>query len=142
VRTWMLLAYKIPNKPTSSRVFVWRKVRKLGAILLHDSLWVLPATTRTREQLRWLANEIVELKGDATVWESQLTMGIDEEKLIARFTEALEAEYRQILARLKDKDRDLAALSRQYQQTKMQDYFNSELGRRVRDALATNGGKK
>jgi len=138
----MLLAYKIPNKPTSSRVFVWRKVRKLGAILLHDSLWVLPATTRTREQLRWLANEIVELKGDATVWESRLTMGIDEEKLIASFTEALEAEYRQILARLKDKDRDLAALSRQYQQAKMQDYFDSELGRRVRDALAANGGKK
>src|SRR5882672_6873760 len=123
VRNWMLLVYKVPNAPTSGRVFVWRKLKKLGAILLHDSVWVLPATPRTREQLRWLANEITELKGEATVWESRLTLGIDEEKLIGQFTEAVELEYREILAGLKKKIRDLAALSRQYQQAKMQDYF-------------------
>ena len=138
----MLLVYKVPNKPTSGRVFVWRKIKKLGAILLHDSVWVLPATRRTREQLRWLANEIVELDGQATVWESLLTMGIDEEKLIAQFTEAVDTQYAAILAGLKTKNRDLAALSRQYQQAKAQDYFSSELGRRVRDALAANGGTK
>jgi hypothetical protein len=138
----MMLVYKVPNEPTSARVFVWRKLKKLGAILLHDSVWVLPATSRTREQLRWLANEISELNGDATVWQSLLTLGIDEEKLIGQFTDTVETEYRKILAGLKEKDRDLAALSRQYQQAKMQDYFNSELGRRVRDALAANGGKK
>jgi len=138
----MLLVYKIPKDPTSGRVFVWRKLKKLGAILLHDSVWVLPATPRTREQLRWLANEVSELKGDATVWESQLTLGIDEDKLIAQFTAAVETEYREILGGLKAKDRDLAALSRHYQQAKTQDYFNSDLGRRVRDALAANGGKK
>ncbi|HEV8379523.1 MAG TPA: Chromate resistance protein ChrB [Tepidisphaeraceae bacterium] len=138
----MLLVYKVPNEPTSARVFVWRKLKKLGAILLHDSVWVLPATSRTREQLRWLANEISELNGEATVWESLLTLGIDQEKLIGQFIDAVEIEYRKILAGLKQKDRDLAALSRQYQQAKMQDYFNSELGRRVRDALAANGGKK
>ncbi|HEV8606969.1 MAG TPA: Chromate resistance protein ChrB [Tepidisphaeraceae bacterium] len=142
MRTWMLLVYKVPNEPTSGRVFVWRKVRKLGAILLHDSVWVLPATPRTREQLRWLANEITELNGEATVWESRLTLGIDEEKLIGQFTEAVDVEYSRILAGLKRKDRDLAALSRQYQQARAQDYFDSEMGRRVRDALAANGGKK
>ncbi len=142
MRTWMLLVYKVPNEPTSGRVFVWRKIKKLGAILLHDSVWVLPATRRTREQLRWLANEIVELDGQATLWESQLILGVDEEKLIAQFNEAVEAQYVQILAALKKKNRDLAALSRQYQQARTQDYFDSKLGQRVRDALAANGGKK
>src|SRR2546421_2328025 len=141
-RTWMLLVYKIPNQPTSGRVFAWRKLKKLGALLLHDSVWVLPATPRTREQLRWLANEIVELDGQATLWESQLILGVDEEKLIAQFTEAVDAEYAAILAGLKSKKCDLAALSRQYQQARTQDYFDSKLGRRVRDALAANGGKK
>src|SRR5262245_21904112 len=139
VRSWMLLVYKVPNEPTSGRVFVWRKLKKLGAILLHDSVWVLPATPRTREQIRWLANEISELNGDATLWESQLILGADEEKLIAEFTELVDREYRKILASLKKKGRDLAALSRQYQQVKAQDYFNSALGRRVHDALAANG---
>ncbi len=138
----MLLVYKVPNKPTSGRVFVWRKIKKLGAILLHDSVWVLPATRRTREQLRWLANEIVELDGQATVWESSLLMGIDEEKLLAQFTDAVDNQYAAILAGLKSKNRDLAALSRQYQQARTQDYFDSKLGHRVRDALAANGGKK
>lgn len=142
MRTWMLLVYKVPKEPTSGRVFVWRKLKKLGAILLHDSVWVLPATPRTREQLRWLANEITELNGDATVWESQLTLGIDEEKLVAQFTTAVESQYREILRGLKAKNRDLTALSRQYQQAKTQDYFNSDLGQRVREALAANGGKK
>ena len=30
VRTWMLLVYNVPNKPTSSRLYVWRKLKKLG----------------------------------------------------------------------------------------------------------------
>jgi len=142
VRTWILLTYKIPNEPTSGRVFVWRKLKKLGAMLLHDSIWILPATSRIREQLRWLADEIAELKGEAIVWESQATFGINEDKLIAQFTSAIDIEYREILADLKRKNRDVAALSRRYQQIKAQDYFNSPLGRRVHDALAANGDKK
>jgi hypothetical protein len=143
VRTWMLLVYKVPNEPTAGRVFVWRKLKKLGAVLLHDSVWVLPATPRTREQLRWLASEIVELDGEATVWESRLTLGVDEDKFVAQFTEAVDTQYREILAGLKARDGDLAALSRKYQQVQSQDYFNSDVGRRVRDALAAaDGGSK
>jgi hypothetical protein len=143
VRTWMLLVYKVPNEPTSGRVFVWRKLKRLGAVLLHDAVWVLPAAPRTREQLRWLASEITELDGEATVWESQLAQAADEEKLVARFGEAVEGQYREILAGLKEKGRDLAALSRKYQQVQALDYFNSDTGRRVRDALAAaDGGPK
>ena len=139
----MMLVYKVPNEPTSGRVFVWRKLKKLGAALLHDSVWVLPATPRTREQLRWLASEIVELDGEATVWESRLSLGADEEKLVARFADPVDGQYREILAGLKAKDRDLAALSRKYQQVQAQDYFNSDVGRRVRAALAeADGGSK
>jgi hypothetical protein len=143
VRTWMLLVYKVPNEPTSGRVFVWRKLKKLGAILLHDSVWVLPAAPRTKEQLRWLASEIVELDGEATVWESRLTLDVDEEKLVSRFDDAVDRQYREMLAGLRTKDRDLAALSRKYQQVRSQDYFNSEVGKRVREALAVaDGGSK
>jgi hypothetical protein len=140
VRRWMLLVYKVPNEPTSGRVFVWRKLKKLSAFLLHDSVWVLPATPRTREQLRWLASEVRELGGEATVWESQLTLGADEDELVGRFTEAVDAQYREILTALKAKDRDLPALSRKYVQAHAQDYFSSELGSRVREALADADG--
>ena len=52
---WLLLLYKVPPEPTAHRVSVWRKLKRLGAILLHDSVWVLPPSTRTIEELRWLA---------------------------------------------------------------------------------------
>jgi hypothetical protein len=139
----MLLVYNLPNKPTAGRVFVWRKLKQLGAMLLHDAVWVLPATPHTREQFRWLASEIEELKGDATVWECQQTLEADEERLVAQFARAVDLAYRQILAALKRKNRDLAAISRRYQQLQTQDHFKSELGQRVRQALlvAKGGGK-
>src|SRR5438067_1674325 len=107
----MLLVYKVPNDPTSGRVFVWRKLKKLGAILLHDAVWVLPASPHTREQLRWLASEISELNGDATVWEARQALVADEDELVARFEQAVEGPYRELLAELKRKDRDLPVLS-------------------------------
>src|SRR5438094_647028 len=131
----MLLVYNVPNKPTSSRLFVWRKLKRLGAVLLHDAVWVLPATQHTREQLRWLASEIAELQGQASVWECRQSLSADEEKLIGRFGETVAASYRQLLADLKRKNHDLAAISRRYQQVRAQDYFNSRLGQRVREAL-------
>jgi len=142
LHAWILLVYKVPNEPTAGRVYVWRKLKKLGAVLLHDAVWVLPATPHTREQLRWLAAEIEEMNGEATVWESRLTNG-QEDKIVDQFTAALAPTYREILAALKMKSVDLPALSRQYQQVNTQDYFDSELGRRVREALiAAKGGPK
>ncbi len=58
---WVLLVYKIPREPTASRATVWRKLKRLGALLLHDAVWVLPATAWTREQFQWLTVEVGEL---------------------------------------------------------------------------------
>jgi len=142
LRNWILLIYKIPNEPSAGRVFAWRKLKKLGAVLLHDAVWVLPSTPQTREHFRWLAAEIVELNGESSVWEARLTAG-DEQELINQFSAAVEPAYRQIMAEMKNKNRDLAALSRRYQQVRAQDYFGSELGRQVREAfIAAKGDSK
>jgi hypothetical protein len=142
VRDWILLVYRVPNEPSAGRVFVWRKLKKLGAMLMHDAVWVLPSTPQTREHFRWLAAEIGELKGDATVWEARLAAG-DEERLVEQFNAAVEPAYREILADLKSKNADLQAISRRYQQVKSQDYFDAELGRQVRERLiAAKGGSR
>ena len=142
MRNWILLIYKIPNEPSAGRVFVWRKLKKLGAMLLHDAVWVLPATPQTKEHFRWLAAEIAELDGEATVWESRLATG-DEDQLAEQFSAAVEPAYREIMSAMKAKDADLAALSRRYQQVRAQDYFDSELGQRLREAfIAAKGGPK
>ena len=57
MQSWVFLLYNLPPEPSAPRVHVWRKLKRLGAILLHDAVWVLPATPSTIEQLQWLAQE-------------------------------------------------------------------------------------
>src|SRR5258706_5629401 len=138
-RSWLLLVYKVPPEPTARRVYVWRKLKRLGAILLHDAVWVLPPTPYTREQLQWLSTEITEMSGEALLWEAHL-LSSQEESLVQQFTVQVEAIYTEILTALNEPDADLTALSRQYQQVKKTDYFGSPLETHVRQALVTATG--
>ncbi len=140
VKQWLMLIHKIPREPTAGRVYVWRKLKQLGAVLLQDSIWVLPATSATQEQLQWLAAEIVELGGEATLWRSELAFAGQDKTIVAQFASQIEAPYREILKSLKRKKPDLAALSRKYQQVLCRDYFHSELGKKVRRALLVAQG--
>lgn len=137
---WLLLVYRIPREPTASRVFVWRKLKQLGAIPLQDAAWVLPQSPRTKEQFQWLAAEISELKGEALLWEAEQLYATDSDSLRRQFLEPVEAEYREILLALKKKNRDLAALSKRFQEAKTRDYFASDLGPKVRDKLLAASG--
>jgi DNA-binding transcriptional regulator PaaX len=139
--TWVLLVYKVPREPTALRATVWRRLKRLGALLIHDAVWVLPATPWTREQFQWLAVEIGELGGEVQLWEARLLLNGQEDTLVQQFLEKVEAMYRDILAELEQADADLVALSRKYQQARAQDYFQSALGQQVRDRLlAARGG--
>jgi len=141
VQSWLLLAYKVPRDPTVNRVTIWRKLKRIGAVLLNDAAWVLPATPSTTEQFQWLATEIKEMGGDSTLWQAQLLDGQGQE-LIQRFHAQVDVPYRNILTALKRKRPDLAAISRQYHQIQAKDYFRNELGKQVFEALAKHRGKQ
>ena len=133
--TWVLLTYRIAREPSAGRVAIWRKLKRLGAILVHDSVWVLPASRRTAEQFQWLASEIHELGGDAWFWRASLSPDDREQTLVALFQEQADAAYAEILTALDSAAPDLAALSRRYQQIRAVDYFDSLLGAQVRARL-------
>ena len=75
-RTWLLLTYKVPRDPTAGRVAVWRKLKQLAALALQDAVRILPANPQTREQFQWLAAEIEELGGEATLWDPDCSMPV------------------------------------------------------------------
>lgn len=137
---WVLLVYKIPREPTASRAQVWRKLKRLGALLLHDAVWVLPATPWTREQFQWLTVEIGELEGEAYLWESHMLMSGQADALVQQFQTRVDSAYQEILDELEQEDADLVALSRTYQQVRAQDYFHSEVGIHVRERLMSARG--
>src|SRR5919198_5776750 len=114
--SWVALVYKIPREPAAGRVYVWRKLKRLGALLLHDAVWLLPETPWTREQFQWLAVEIRELGGEALVWESRMVLPGQDDALVQQFLVEVDEAYRAVLAALQQADADLPALARQYQQ--------------------------
>ena len=132
---WLLLVYKVSPTPSANRVYVWRKLKQLGAVLLHDAVWVLPATERTAEQFQWLAAEITEMQGDAMLWEGELKNRLQEDRLVQQFMTQVDKEYESLLAELQRANPDLNGISRQYQQVKLREHFPSTLGEQVRNAL-------
>jgi len=142
MRHWLLLHYTLPSSPSARRVYIWRKLRRLGAILLNESVWVLPDTPRTAEQFQWLSVEILELKGDAYLWRSDSFFEGQENSLVEKFTKQTDKSYEVLLKRINGKNPDLAELSRQYQQIANGDYFHSRLGKQAVEKLISLRGEK
>lgn len=93
MNSWLLFLYKVPHEPSSYRVQVWRRLKRLGALLLHDSVWALPETPRSLEQFQLLAVEIAELGGNSLLWEARLAVAKQDEALIQELLARLEPAY-------------------------------------------------
>ena len=140
--TWLLLHYKLPNKPSALRVYIWRKLKRLGAVLLHDTVWVLPDSPRTAEQVQWLTAEIQEMGGEAYSWRANTILGQDDESITQQFNEQVDVVYSDLLKKLEKARPDLQEISRQYQLVASQDFFHSKLGLLVREKLMSRRGEK
>src|SRR5207253_10981481 len=95
---WVLLAYRIPREPSTPRINVWRKLRRLGVVQLVDGLVALPADSRTKEQLEWLAEEVLDAGGEATVWTGRPGSLADERRLASKMAAAIAEDYRAVIA--------------------------------------------
>lgn len=95
---WVLLSYRLPREPSTPRITVWRKLKRLGVAQISDGLVALPADARTREHLDWIAEEITDADGAATVWLGQPTSRQQERQLAETMAYARAAEYRAVHA--------------------------------------------
>jgi hypothetical protein len=134
-RAWLVLHYQLPREPSAPRVSTWRKLKKLGAVLVNETFWVLPENNRTREQFRWLAASILEYGGQVSVFSGSSVLVGQDEMLKQLFLELIEPAYQEILKSLEQNEPDLLALSRQFQTVLLQDHLKSALGKQVKAAL-------
>lgn len=139
---WVLLAYRIPREPSTPRISVWRKLRQLGVGQLVDGLVALPADARNRERLEWIADEVMEAGGQASVWVAHPTTVAQERDLVAQMTKAIASEYAALSESVRDvssggglQRRTVARLRREAQRIKNRDYFSAPAGDEARAAL-------
>lgn len=135
-QSWVMLIYTMPREPAAPRVAVWRKLKKLAALRLHDAAWVVPARPGLLEQMRWLAAEIREGQGEAFVWHAQSDDLDRSRNLVEQFTAQSEAAYGAILMALDQPNADYTELARRYRQARATDYFHAPSGETVRARLA------
>lgn len=100
LQSWLLFLYKVPHEPSSYRVYVWRKLKRIGALLLHDSAWALPMSSRSLAQFQELAAEIAKLGGDSLLWEARLAVGIQDEALVGALLAQLEPAIDEVPAKV------------------------------------------
>jgi len=149
---WLLLIHQIPPKPDYFRVKIWRRLQRLGAVAIKNSVYVLPKNEQTQEDFQWVLREIVEGGGDATLCEARFVDGLSDGEVEGLFQTARSADYDEIavearrLAEIsapksKTKDDrsaqiepDLAKLKRRLAEIVAIDFFGGR-GREVVDGL-------
>jgi len=93
---WLLLIHQIPPTPNYLRVKIGRRLQRIGAVALKNSVYILPRSDATLEDFQWVRREIVTDGGEATLCEARLVDGLTDEQAEALFHKARDADYAEL----------------------------------------------
>jgi hypothetical protein len=152
--SWLLLLFSLPTNRNTERVAVWRRLKKMGAVQIKTSTYLLPDTPAQYEQFQWLAQQIRDYGGDSTLVRAQEIEGLSKEKAIAIFNDARAKDYGELrktlqsfIARRKKMEKgdaisELERLTRQFREVRAVDFFDSPRGHDVAMLLRRAAGPK
>lgn len=90
---WLLLFHQIPPTPAYLRVKIGRRLNRIGALTLKNTVYVLPCNDGTLEDLQWVRREVTENGGDATLVEARFVDGLTDAEVERRFQDARDQDY-------------------------------------------------
>lgn len=153
---WLFLVHQVHTSNSRERVKVWRAIRKTGALLYRNSVYILPFNKERLEDFQWVCQQINDSQGEASVFVSNAQTKSEDLEIQKLFQKATAEEYASFLAtaeklhkRMKLASRRKATSnrlrktfwkeSRQLQETLEQirktDFFSKKPPRRVQQAL-------
>lgn len=145
-RKWLMLSYKVPSEPSRKRVYVWRKLKELGAVYLQQGVGILPESSGYRQNLEVLREEIKSMEGECTLAELSFLTLSDEEDIIQEFEKLRNEEYAELIeqcegiifeleretqrgkytfAEIEENEEDLTKILRWIEKIKTRDFFNA-----------------
>lgn len=155
MREWLLFFYTVPAKPVGSRMRVWRKLTRIGAVQLKGTVYLLPASDEHRELLQWLVGETVSAGGEAGFVLTERIDPYEDGELRELFNRQRTEEYAKVARELDSFSRRLASFrkgTRQmpletlhkqfqkirggFQEIRGVDFFDSPAGRKLEARLA------
>lgn len=107
-KPWLLLIHNLPPKPDYFRVKIWRRLQRIGAVAIKNSVYVMPRSDQALEDLQWTLREITEGRGEASICEADFVDGLANDQVEALFKAARDADY----AAIAEEARELVGGSR------------------------------
>ena len=159
-RRWLLFIYRVPQDPPGRRTYVWRQLKQLGAVYLQQAAAILPERPELRAGLEQLASRVGEFGGEVSLLETTTPTAAWEQGALARFNEARDAEYAELIenverfedeiarerrkdrfrfAQLEDIEAEWEKLQRWYERVQGRDFF--EAPGRAKAAAALERGQ-
>ena len=147
---WVFLVYRLPRDPSTPRIALWRRLRRLGVVQVADGVVALPLDARTKEQLEWAADEVVEADGEASLWIAEAGSAAQERALAERMAAAVAKEYVEVITAAEAaarqsptaRRRSLQRLRREMRAISSRDFFPPPEAAMARRAVEGLGGAR
>ena len=94
---WLLLIHQLPPKPNALRVKIWRRLQKVGAVAVKQSVYAMPLTDQSQEDLVWILKEIVNGGGEGSIIQARFVEGLTDDQIKALFQNARKLDYEKII---------------------------------------------
>ena len=96
-RKWLVLSYNLPTEPSKHRVAVWRGLKKLGAVNIQQSMWLMTFSEENYSFLQKISQDIETNNGASLLMECSFYDEIHEQRVISLFNGQRDEEYRELI---------------------------------------------
>ena len=153
---WLLFTYWLPPEPSRKRVFIWRQLKKIGALSTEGGGWLLPKTEELSAGIAEIARAVDEMGGTTNLYNVTHFTEVQEQRAIARFQQEREQEYSGIITEchkaskhierehqkqeynfeeVEELEGDLEKIKRWYSEVKKRDFWNNAARKEVEKSI-------
>jgi hypothetical protein len=99
---WLTINFTMPKEPSRVRVSVWRKLKRLGAVNIGQSIWAFPLTKEHLKIFKEIAKEVNENNGQSFIMKTDFIQEQGDKPIVEFFCEARNEEYKEFLDKCED----------------------------------------
>jgi hypothetical protein len=96
---WILVFYRAPSEPSSTRVSAWRRLHRLGALYVGPSACLIPVRLQPEASLADIGLDLRNAGGDLEAYRVEAFAEEAEAALEARYNAARDEEYAELVER-------------------------------------------
>src|SRR5437016_12914268 len=105
--SWIVLVYRLPAQPSRHRVGVWRELRRIGALPIQQSIYILPEGKENLEALARVASIVEGVGGESYLLKAAPLDQGTASRLEAAQLQAVDEEYQEVRSERRTFRRDV-----------------------------------